>query len=54
MGDMTQTHRLTHLGSISASTNKYPALISHMGQQSALCHQCLLSLHHMAATATKI
>jgi hypothetical protein len=34
--DMTHTHRLTHLGSISASTNKYPALISHEGQQSTL------------------
>jgi len=54
MGDMTHTHRLTHLGSISASTNKYPALISHVVQQSALCLQCPLSLHLMATTATTI
>jgi hypothetical protein len=40
MADMTHIHRLTHLRSISASTNKYPALISHVGQQSILCQQC--------------
>jgi len=54
MGDMTHTYRLTHLGSISAFTNKYPALISHVGQQSALYYQCPLSVHLMAATATTI
>jgi hypothetical protein len=40
MGDVTHKHRFAHLRSISASTNKYPALISRVGQQSIRCQQC--------------